>query len=764
MEDDSPYVPTKGGKPSGNFLLFKLLPLKLRRQKENPKTITPSPSEKRPFELSKAVSLEENHYKKVGFYFAIETGQNYSDLEKRIEEDKEEAKSSFINYIQERLTALNRQIAVIQEEIEAKKILISGYMSSLGLLRNEKDVLLSDIQKLKSYLAEQLTSFLVQKKAFIDGRVAERIDRIQGQLRSLINNVNLAWDALEERDVDAQKTLQDGWNQFKDYLEKQAAEKKALLESLNERLSRLIEIHINNRVISIMGLAALSAITSTGWFFSVFAQQSKYGSSDKVSFVIELLFQFGKEVFQPALGLGTALLYLLVACLIMAAILALLTILFRWADHWINIMKSENQRFIKSMQERSEESLSVEEREMGSPFSSSDLKQGYASVIWMKNLPYVVLLILASILGMFLIGFSGYDDDKLTDLTNAVSGQTIGATIAIAMGGILFIYVNYIVEHRLKSDKELSLKSFWELMFAIVVVVLGFITTLSYEVFGLSPDAKIIERTSFVLFAIMTLASGLIIAYFAKFSSYYYAVKETELAIHRLESLLLFYAKVRNFKPWKLIPRKEFIRAFKEVNYDVFDLIAAENDETKVVLNGQTPGNKRKSIRDIWKNTAERVRNWRPKFSIFSVQRTPEGPTQNRPKKKENDRIEIPVSANSKELHFDSHIAKEYFTDLYYQIRDTLNTIHDKQDRIKVIDKELESVRHGELPVSINTLMREKTDLESEIVTFEEQVIENQELIYVFNSDHQVAYKQIWLDMTEGYELGKWYLEFRKTN
>lgn len=738
---------------------------KRRKKKEATNSEKPEVSIDKKEERVQLNSLD--HYRKVGFYFVLDGNKTPSTLIQHYEDKRLSELKKIEGHYGAELDQIEDKVKKLRSDLDQMRNELKEYVGSKSKLNDDLEAIGKELATCRGGLIQLYRDFQKEKNAFVEKRTENRIKQLGDEIKLLVNNSNIVSEELQAKYEDYLKSNKDSLDEYVEYLKSESNRSTLRLAEINKRIQRFNELYINENTIRALGVVCLAAVGAAGWFFSIFAVEKNLDSADQSSFLLGLIFNFGEALFQQPLGIEVNVGILLLTILGVVCVLALVTSIF-WFSSRLLFGRRENQEKTMSI-------LDSQGNTINMPLVENRSQDVTPWKIWLKNLPYILVGILVFIFLVFFSSYSNYNSSaggqtEINKLTIALSAQIIGAALSLMAGGICFLYVSFIVEARLLKNQELSPKHYWELN-----IVLGsfFVLILAVPLLSLLKGADYLSNLSLVLFFLTVLASGLLIGYYFKFSALITTRESEESNCAYIKKLILQFSQ--NHLGYGLGVDKRLLTRIETLNTQMTEPIAYENIEVKMIAdrkvnekNSQklidfknTLINARETVKKQVNVARAKVNNW---LNRVSKSDSPSGDANIKPEESEITDFKLNNSDSwddfLKDDGFEDYVAREYFIDKYYEIRDTQARIKEKTSEKSNLQKEIELIRLREAPFIIKA---NKTieEYESQIAEQGSKKLKIQKTIDKKISKINSKYQRIFLELREGVELGKWFIDNR---
>lgn len=305
-------------------------------------------------------------------------------------------------------------------------------------------------------------------------------------------------------------------------------------KAITERLGLLDVDGISPITTQVLTSVGVVAFTVAGFFFSTFASAAGFGNQDLLYFVLGGLMD---TIRQP--GSGWMKIMVLVG-------LILLVTAFSWLCHWwLERMRKKsrdemfNKVMLKGFTRQKIDKLDFE----------ISLKSNNWLGFWLQLIPVILIA------GLMMLGTSRIaDPNSINALNSSSEGLIAGTGIAMAVAGLIYLYIIKIVEPRLlkryRQHPEEPVNWFranWELvvilvlyiLFALVIVLVPYMPADKTN-----PIIRIDYRTRYavLLFIAITLVGAISFSYSVRSRGLVQTGRFLERALQKLNDLLAYCA------------------------------------------------------------------------------------------------------------------------------------------------------------------------------------------------------------------------------
>lgn len=518
--------------------------------------------------------IEEKHYNKIGFYCAIDlVNDPEANLKKALDEHTKEIGERIIQVTQ----LYNKIAAFINEKIVDRTALLQeerdnlvAHRNSIVALKEEHQKLLIQIEEIKSKLTAAYDDLVNKTRGLTNDKLKNRLDEVEQELHKVIENHQL----LAEKKYVVNKRIFDDNKKVFDIkvgrFTRMKEEGEQAYRVVRQKIEDLSRAGISQSAVQFLNYAGVLGLVAAGWFYSVFILSTNIDSEDYLSFFLRRIINFGVAQFQS----GNYLAMLLILIGIFIGLLALISLVV-WVCH--QLLQGRDKGDVSN-------ELVLNFNEDGNVSYHSRINARSAFTIWMQLVPYIFVAGIAFIL----ISLFSRDSnpDELSDLLRSLSGQFMGAVIALAATGIMVLYISLIIEPRLlRKDEVISqrvlLPRHWELITSIVLFMLLMVFIVfsgnlkATEAFGKPAIADVAIATA--SFFIIVLFTAFTLGYGIKYRGLYQEARHLETYLRNLG-----LAIEDNSRPVALdaksIQNNKFRKEFETCQDEFFKIIRKRNE------------------------------------------------------------------------------------------------------------------------------------------------------------------------------------------
>ena len=467
----------------------------------------------------KKITIDGEYYKRVGFYSAF--NKSSDDGFRRVIQKLQRTVEQNIQNLKTELTNDLARFKGGKDDADAKiaeiKTSLTCYEQQVEALKAELVPLKARWEQLSGEIRSSLISIGNKKETLIKDRqeaLFEELNRLNSELEGVVKRRM----SLNEEVFEKQKNvLQEKRNYLVRLFEKYEKEHNEILEKL-----RLYNSHGFQSFSSwFLYNAGLISATVAGGFFGSFAEANFLASGGAFSFVVQAFFRFSTSFIGQsanASSFGTRLLY---AGLLLVIFLGLLFLLFgvSWLCEWAYRKLVLNRDQEKSAK-KGDTPVDADRKEsmFGLNFEGSDELPIRAKVtdknffgFWLRSLPFLLFLAI-----IFILVSLGTDVSTMKSLDASVAGYGIGVMIALACGGIAYVYLTMFLERRIQQ--QLAKPETYEIRWArlnleLLGIIGAFITIVMITLVGFQYPFKTGTNTLSIV-SFMFFAAGCLITAF----------------------------------------------------------------------------------------------------------------------------------------------------------------------------------------------------------------------------------------------------------
>lgn len=614
---------------------------------------------------------------------------------------------------------------------EVKK-LKSDYAQQIVEYQSQVTPLEDKINKTRQELYQILKNYNGDKKELLKKLESELRKEIRDEIESISDHsvgLSTKYKDSNKAHLERRKEVRDkifkGFNKDLTNFENQLAEVQARIKAFNSSF-------VNPSANRILWLICLGATGICGYFFSIFAELKGLDNTDQSDFAVELLFSFGINLFNKENGIWLNLLYLLIIFGVMCILVGLFFLLLHFVDRRVIFPPNFN------------ENEPGEEQGEWSKTTRKGLFHSYISL-----LPIAVVILLVSLFSMLFSAYSGFDADKINDLTLSIGAQIIGSSLALLFGGLVYIYISFALESRVAAKEPLGWKDYKELK--IAAVLLG-ISLLALPAMLLIPDKHFLSIFSLTMFVVSLLASSMTISHALKFTSLLQVKGRLEYSIAIIRHNLYHHEPMAEEED--ILMNKNLLLRLGRLNSQFLTTVEESfQDKARYIYQDRSPTSKRKGVRLLIFNVKTRTKRFLQPISQFF---RPSISKRKSNENNDNQDISTPYTAHEWEDH--NEVSRDLLSDQYQMVKDKIQQIQTALTELNDLRKKIDDAKHDrseyqvELNTRLETALEEKAKLESTLVNNNE----------AYNTEVKITkgrFQKINLLLRQGYETGLWYLK-----
>lgn len=672
------------------------------------------------------------YYNRLGFYFAIDhENKNDHKLETLISQVKDSfqkkidkvqnAKIENDKYFEGLIDNSNNDLseAVANRIDNSKKI---------QQLRDEHKEITGELDKLLKDIHVKYQTLVTNREKQTKDIFADRLIDIDAELSGIIKNYEVLSNAKREEG----KTL---YNENKyifeariERLNKIKSQIESVFEVLKQKILNFNDSGLTAGSVIFITIAGYIGLVACGWFYSIYViNRPEINNTTYLSFILNRLITSLEQLMQQ----GNVMLNFAFLVLGLLALLSLVSLI-----SWFSTFIIEH-RYKKSI---GGNGFFVSPEEINIGFYHKISSQS-SFAIWLETMPKIFIAGLVFIL----IAASGvYSSDlsitgnlgtrtspDLERLLLTLSGEFIGAAIALVVTSLCLLYISFIVDKRLqKNAKEGKLSPFtnhWEISILFLFFVAILVGILSLEI---------------IPTAVISISCFLILVFFTAFSlAYGIKFRSMILDAGKLENELKKISQEIEYNSWSLPIEQDLIfnsNLHKRIHQslaNLFEIVRFKNLSVLELITNRVVSRKQ----PIHVSSIRSTSFWSKFARLYNrlVGR-----------EQESD-IELPIPEPTKIEH--AHFPEESFviSDLrgeWKRKNRKLNKIDENIDKIeeKIFEdeKSLES-KCTELKVKIDSLRKDRMQKSEEYENKIQKILERLNMAE--------------LASREGYDLGLWY-------
>jgi hypothetical protein len=536
------------------------------------------------------ITIDGEFYKRVGFYSAFNQA---SDLEFRRAVEKlnstiDQHIANLTKELNDDLTRYKNGKADADGKITELKIALVRYEEDVEDLKDDLVTLSARLNQLREGINETLINIGTKKETLIKDRqeaLLEELNRLNSELENVVKRRMNLNEEIFEKQKEALREKRDFWRRL---FEKYDSEHAQVLEKL--RAYSVPGFHfLSSRFLYNAGL--ISA-TVAGGFFGSFAEANFLASGGAFSFVVQALFTFSTTFLGNSANTTSFSTRLINAGILLAIFLGLLFLMFlvSWLCHFAYQKLVLTPKLDKAAPK--DEKLSDPEQKDSAfaiNFEGSDELPVTASVkdksffgFWLTILPFILFLAI-----VFILVSLGTDLSTMRSVDASVAGYGVGFLIAVASGGISYVYLTMFLERRIEQQlaREGTHEIRWarlnlELLGIIGAFLLVVMITLVGFDYPFKSDSKALSIVSFMFFAAGCLITAFTLGFGIRLQSLESSRQQLEIACDLIQTKL-----IRISRPLQiyLTPRENahFNRKFIMIRDEIMSLMLERTTLTR---------------------------------------------------------------------------------------------------------------------------------------------------------------------------------------
>lgn len=661
--------------------------------------------------------VDKEHFRRLGFYCAFEN----KDVDLLTSKHKKKINEKIIQ--QEaiynlRYQRLKRRIKELKDTIAKFNNDLINHKSNTIKLNEEKSKLTRNIEKIEDSIEDIHRNLASDKEKFVEKRIEQAHKEIDLLVSSYKKTSESKYE-INKKDFENNKNaLEVKVKHFED-IQKQHREN---YKSISKQILSLNNSGIGPTTHTFLYFIGCLAAWASGWFLSAYFLKTGTGSKGTDFFLIEGIHSFIKNIF-PSQGPALTKTNFLTTILFIIVTLAIITLISWLASRLIKIVRGNTNVLISSNKKSNSNDYFVFSYES----EAAKIDRNAFLIFWLKNLAPIFILCLFTISLAF-----GVSTDQIKDLDTALSGQLVGTLIAFTLSGIIYLYVNKVIEPRPQKEnitsKELFKNNF-EIPLILALSILGLLSTF----FVKSPYYTDI----FLLFEFFTISilAGFCIAYGLR----YRGLIQTSQVLERKISLLADAIRDNKRPKQSSIANeenKQFKQNYLKLQQQLYELVKMKNalssglnmtaKEKKKIKSFNILFQKNQNNNNFLKKTFDQLKN------ILN--------------KKEDD-LETDIEVTL------SEIDAQYYPHYQTQLESISIKYKNKKKRLNELIKKTESINQQSCEYS-NTLKNEIEKAKAKIQNIENELIKCRDQYYFYkNALIRLKEKQE-IEIKSGYHLG----------
>lgn len=406
-----------------------------------------------------------------------------------------------IGHLQKEIAEMEKRVREWAEKLEAAGQYRESDDPDLQMLINEKKAQEKDLADLQKQLTDIRKKLGEAKAGIIDRSLDEAERQTQKALgiQKKIYDETYALNCKKHRDEhDYLTRLGKCYQELYDYYQRRYLEVNKHLAALNADGINPITTHVLSTIGSI-------AFAAAGFFFSTFASSAGFGNQDMLYFILGGLIDTSKP--------GS----LLLKVLVLLGLIVLVTLISYGCYYLLRRLKARSEQDIRN-ELRFEGQISARSEAMQ---LHGSMKTNNLYALWLQFIPGIFIA------GLILIGVAkSTSKADINSINSSSEGLIVGTSIAMALAGIIYLYIIKVVEPRLlrmlQSGAGTSTPVNWikangELV-AIIIAFLLFCLCIIFAIPKTNNELNIVPidsrtRYAILLFIAISLAGAISFAY-----------------------------------------------------------------------------------------------------------------------------------------------------------------------------------------------------------------------------------------------------------
>ncbi len=526
--------------------------------------------------------LNERHYKRLGFFSAIE---EITDTQKKFQlliEEQRQLHEERVAHLKELYfisdLRFQQKIETAVKDLEDSRVKWISHVSESSELAIERAKAKQRLDELEEQLHGVHHAIGEKKERLIE----DRILAVRKELEAVIENYQKVY---EQRYEINKRTFEDN----KDALASKVKRFEALKEQFQERqahitakVDKLSLAGINPYVANFLVTAGFAAAIVAGYFFSIFALSKHLNDENVPFFIIQGSHSFITKIFS---GNTLGAQFFLLTLLLLGLVISLTVIV--WLCHiWINRSEKSSHRNTIRENDSASNRLVVEVGDADSFSYKTYAESGNFFQFWLQLVP---ILIITGI--VFIILFLGTGASEIGSLDTSLTGTLVGSLLTFLMAGLVYLYLIRIVEPRIERHPDKSfLRNNAELVSIIVIFIVSTLAMLFLKQETKEHDSLVIvEFTSVILMA------AFLLGYALRFKGLIATANFLERRINALYDAIRDNSRPR---PLNLTAAedKRFKQKYLKLQKQLMELMQQKNDMTSYLLRGDDRGWLRKKL------------------------------------------------------------------------------------------------------------------------------------------------------------------------
>ncbi len=411
-------------------------------------------------------------FERLGFFTVINNSNNTrTAYEEMLQEYKQERqllwqKEELVH--NSTLERLHRRIREFETSLDdEKKAFMSHSHEALTKNPERIEALKKEIIHLEREIEDLKVDLEEKDKTFIKDKVKQVREDLEDLLVTISEIAEKNQKFYDQNNVHHKDVLK----RFSDFWDNLAKRYEGVQKSLNERSTGLFTNGITRKIAYFFTVLGMLGTGMAGWLFAIFSSIREIDDEDWKFFFLESLYCFAEEIRESnGLANWQWLLFFLGGFLVLLT----LTTFIGWVCH-----KLYDQWVIHNDRGTDDQSSNILHGKAIIKKRDQGKAKGFLA-LWLRWMPYVFVLSV-----LYVVVQLGTEVTKLRALDISLSGQVVGSTLALVIGGLGFAYITNIMAPRFKytqiEDTSIGgLRSGLRLFgqsFELILLLLVFLTT-----------------------------------------------------------------------------------------------------------------------------------------------------------------------------------------------------------------------------------------------------------------------------------------------
>lgn len=537
------------------------------------------------------IRVDAEFYKRVGFYSAFN---------KLSEQQFRQSIVRLSKTIEIRIESLNKELTEDIERFESRKAeadrktgeiktSLTQYEQEVDQLRSELPALRTQLEILRGDIKKAVVEIGAKKETLISDRqdaLLKEFDRLNSELENVVRKRMGLNEEIFTKQKDALEKKKSYWISL---FEKYEQEHKEVLAKL--RLFGVPGFHVLSS--TFLYNAGLVAATVAGAFFASFAETNYFASGGVLSFIIQGLFAFstgflGQSTDPSSTPFTVKLSHAGVLLVIFLGLLALMFVV-SWLCHFAYqqlVHRSAPEGELNRDNGSGDADMNAFAIEINMnndlPVRAKVFEKTFFG-FWIRAIPYLLFLAIS-----FILVSMGTDIANIKSLDASMAGYGTGFLIALASGGISYIYLTMFLERRIEqrvataqADRPLS----WaRLNVELIAVILAFITVVLIALLAFQHPFKSANNTqslaSLMFFAASCLLTAFVLGFGIRLQSLEASRRDLENSCDIIQTKL-----IRISRPLQMyltpVENAHFNRRFVQIRDEIMNLMLARTMLTR---------------------------------------------------------------------------------------------------------------------------------------------------------------------------------------